>query len=166
MNVLGAGFVYDLEYRNPDGSLGWTEQVHNLIPQEGVDYVADTLLNSVAQVTSWYLGLFENDYAPGSTSTAAQLVTPIGETTAYDAATRLLWQAVYNGVGRLDNSAARAEFVFTADKTIYGGFLSSQSSKQNTAGTLLSIARFSSPRVVETGGSLRVLAGIDLIPSV
>lgn len=166
MNILNAGFVYKVEYRDPDGVLQWEEEVNNLIPQEGVDYVAGTILGSVVQVTDWYVGLFENDYAPSASTTSAQLTTPVGETTAYEAATRPLWQGVYNDISRLDNAASRAEFVFTADKTIYGGFLASQSAKQNAAGVLLSIARFSSPREVETGGSLRVLAGIDLIPSV
>lgn len=166
MSILGAGFVYTLEYRAPDGTLQWTEEVNNLIPQEGVDYFAETLLASVAQAPAWYVGIFENDYAPNSATSAAQLVTPIGETTAYEAAARPLWNAVYDSVGRVDNVTSRAEFVFTADKTIYGGFLASESVKQSTAGTVLSIARFSSPRVVETGGTLLVLAGISLVPSV
>jgi len=73
--------------------------------------------------------------------------------------------SVYDNASRIDNNLNRAEFVFTADKRIYGGFLTSTQAKQDTSGVLLSIARFTSPRDVEAGGTLRVLAGIQLVPS-
>ena len=159
MNILGTGFVYRAEYTAPDGTLGWIEEVHNIIPQGGVDFIAGLLTANVSLVSPWYVGIFENDYAP------VDIITPIGETTAYEAATRPTFAGVYDGASRIDNSASRAEYVFTADKRVYGGFLVSTQAKQDTTGVLLSIARFTSPRDVEVGGTLRVLAGIQLVPS-
>jgi len=164
MNILGAGFVYTAHYTGPNGDT-WTEEVHNRIPQEGVDFVAGLLTATVSLVSPWYVGIFENDYTPVDGSSAGALATSIGETTSYEAANRPTFVSVYDGVSRIDNAAARAEFVFTADKRIYGGFLTSTQAKQDTSGVLLSIARFTSPRDVEVGGTLRVLAGIQLVPA-
>jgi len=164
MNILGAGFVYTAHYTGPNGDT-WTEEVHNRIPQEGVDFVAGLLTATVSLVSPWYVGVFENDYTPVDGSSAGALATAIGETTSYEAANRPTFVSVYDGVSRIDNAAARAEFVFTADKRIYGGFLTSTQAKQDTSGVLLSIARFTSPRDVEVGGTLRVLAGIQLVPA-
>ena len=46
--------------------------------------------------------------------------------------------------------------------TVYGGFLSSSSVRGGTTGTLLSVVRFSTPKVLENGSELRVSAGITL----
>jgi hypothetical protein len=40
------------------------------------------------------------------------------------------------------NAASRASFVFNATKTIYGGFLISNSTKGGTTGTLFAAAQF------------------------
>jgi len=164
MSILGTGFVYTAHYTGPNGDT-WTETVGNLIPQEGVDFVAGLLTANVSLVAPWYVGVFENDYSPVTGSSAGALATAIGETTSYVAGARPAFVPVYDGVSRIDNAAARAEFVFTADKRIYGGFLTSTQAKQDTSGLVLSIARFTSPRDVEVGGTLRVLAGIQLVPA-
>jgi hypothetical protein len=164
MSILGTGFVYTAHYTGPTG-VTWTEEVHNRIPQEGVDFVAGLLTATVSLVSPWYVGIFENDYTPVDGSSAGALVTSIGETTSYEAANRPTFVSVYDNASRIDNNLNRAEFVFTADKRIYGGFLTSTQAKQDTSGVLLSIARFTSPRDVEAGGTLRVLAGIQLVPS-
>lgn len=166
MSILGTGFVYTAQYFNPAGKLTWEETIHNRIPQEGIDFVAGLLAATVSPITPWYVGVFENDYTPVTSTSAAGLNTVIGETTAYENATRPTWVKVYDDVSRIDNAASRAEFVFTADKRIYGGFLTSTQAKQDTSGLILSIARFTSPRDVEVGGTLRVLAGVQLVPSV
>jgi len=165
MSILGAGFVYKAQYFTPKGVLAWEEITCNRIPQEGVDFIAGLLTATVSLVSPWYVGIFENDYTPVGTSSAAGLTTVIGETTAYEAASRPVFTDVYDGASRIDNASARAEFVFTADKRIYGGFLTSTQAKQDSSGLILSIARFTSPRDVEVGGTLRVLAGIQLVPS-
>lgn len=166
MSIFNVGFVYDVEYVGPDGKVAWTEKVHNLIPDQGVDFIAGLINGGAAVVPTWYVGIFENDYTPVAGTTAAALPGVVGESLSYQSSTRVEWEEVYDDVAkRLDNSANRAEFVFTADKRIYGGFLVSDPTKSSGAGTLLSIARFSTPRDVETGGTLRVLAGITLVPS-
>lgn len=164
MSLLGTGFVYTAQYVGPTGTV-WEEVIGNRVPQEGLDYIARLVTGETSVVAPWYLGVFEKDYAPTNASSAGALATTIGETTAYDAATRPVFQSAYDGVSRVDNSLNRAEFVFSADKRIFGGFLVSTPAKHDTSGSLLSIARFSTPRDVEAGGTLRVMAGIQLVPS-
>lgn len=164
-NLLGTGFIYTAQYFDPAGRLRWAEDVSNTIPQEGVDYFGNLLEGSASVVTPWYMGVFEGDYTPGPSSAAADLTTTIIETTTYDAAQRATWAGVYDGVDRVANAASRAEFVFNQDKRVYGAFLVSTPGKLDVSGFLLSIARFSSPRDIESGGTLRVLGGIRLVPS-
>ena len=56
-----------------------------------------------------------------------------------------------------------AEFTSNADKTIYGGFMSSASAKGATSGVLSSIVRFSSPKTFSIDTVLRVSAGLTLV---
>lgn len=160
--ILIPGVVYDFELTGPRGAVGhWS--VHNLVPQEAIDYFANLVLGTGGVVADWYLGVFENDYVPTAATTAAILPTTIGETSAYDELTRPEWQAVYDGTFRLDNTANRAEFTFNQDKTLYGSFLVSDATKLSGSGRLLSIARYPSPKQIESGSVLRVRAGLELI---
>lgn len=156
------GFTYTVELVRPDGVVIDREVTHNLMPEEGLNHVLNTVLKGGAQVSNWFVGLYEGNYTPVDGDTMAAFPAAATETTAYTSVTRVAWTGgtVDNGV--VDNTAVRAEFTFSADKTVYGGFMSSVSSKGSGAGTLLSAVRFGSPKVVESGGILRVTAGFTM----
>lgn len=159
--LLAAGFTYHCELLHPDGGLV-TFDVHNLMPQDGMNHVLNTVFKSGTQVPSWFMGLYEGNYTPVPTDTAATFPAQAIETTAYATATRPQWVpgTVTNGV--VDNAAVRTEFDFSTDKTVYGGFISSSAVKGGSTGTLISAVRFPTPRVITAGSTLRITAGFIL----
>lgn len=157
------GFTYVCDVLSPTGELLDSFDVDNLIPQQAIDYVASTLDGSGSVLPAWYVGIFRNDFTPVSGTTAAQLPTTVGEFINYSESARPAWSGVYDNASRLDNSASVAAFTLTQDVTLYGAFLVSDATKGGGAGTLLSIARFPSPKQLETGSTFKIRAGIDIV---
>lgn len=161
-SILGAGFRYDIEIIAPDGEV-ITFSDHNLIPQAGIDFIANLLRAQTSPIAPFYVGIFEGNYVPTSATVAADL--PAIECTAYSEAVRPTWASAYDGVSLISNEASKATFTMSAAKRLYGAFLVSSSVKAGNSGTLLSIARFSSPKDVDVGTSFGVTAGLTLIPT-
>lgn len=138
------------------------EEVHNLMPIEGLNHMHNVTIKGAAQVTEWFIGLTTNDYAPLPRDTMATYPTLAGETTSYAGTTRLPFVAGTVAGGVVDNVDARAEFVFTAPVTVRGGFIASTSTRGLAAGVLLSAVRFASPKVMASGETLRITAGNQL----
>jgi len=164
--ILGTGLVYRVELVDKDGVVIDAEVVHNIMPQQSVDHIASMIRGGGATpISSWYIGVFESNYVPDASVTAADLQTNVGESQAYDEAARQPWANAYDGVGFIGNAGAPAEFTMNASKTIYGAFLVSNATKGGTSGILLSVARFSTPKTVEAGTTLRITAGLTLTPT-
>jgi len=156
-----AGFTYLVEVVK-NGIVIGSEVCHNLLPVEGANHLINVALKGGAQVPTWYVGLFEGNFTPSVNDVAATLPALATECTAYVGATRGIWVPGAVAAGGADNSESRTEFTFTAAKTVYGGFMSSAPAKGATAGALISLVRFSSPRVLDIDSILRVTAGFTL----
>ena len=157
---LQAGFAYTVEVLDAGGNVIETSVDHNLMPDEGIAYMLGTALKQGAPAPAWYVGLFSGAYTPTAGVTAATIATAASECTAYSADTRLPFALGAVTGGAVDNAASKAEFTFTSDVTIYGGFIVSAAAKNSTSGTLISVVRFASPKALSAGGVLRVTAGI------
>lgn len=157
------GFTYTVDVLHPDGSVSQAETSHNLIPDEGVAHTMGVLFKSSTQVATWYIAIYEGNFTPAGSITAATFPALATECTAYTPSTRPEFVEGAVAGGAVDNSASRAEFTMTADKTIYGGVITSASAKSATTGVLISAVRFTSPKVVATGDVLRVTAGNSLV---
>lgn len=120
----------------------------NLVVNEGLNALLGIMFNAQTQISTWYLGLFEGNYTPLATVTAATITSASTECTTYTSATRPEYVEAAPSGQSITNSANRASFVFNATKTIYGAFLVSTSAKSGTTGTLFSAARFSTARSV------------------
>lgn len=158
------GFVYVYECFDVDGKLKWRAREENIIPDVGRDYILDAALASGAQLPNWYIGLYENTRVPLAGDTMTSFLADCGEVTTYTSAGAL--RLVLSGTrtsGVFSNIASPAEFVFTAAKSIKGGFIASSAAQGSTSGTLLSAVANSSPKPVDIGETLRVTAGISLI---
>jgi hypothetical protein len=127
---------------------------HNLVVNEGLNHLLDVLLHGSTQVTTWYLGVFEGNYTPVATVTAATITSASTECTAYDETTRQQYNEAAASSQSTTNSANKATFTFNATKTVYGAFLASASAKSATTGTLFSAAAFSSSKSVVSGDQL------------
>ena len=137
----------------------------NLIPTEGLNHMLDVVCHGGSQVPTWYVGIYEGDYTPAATNTAANFPSLSTESTAYAESVRQTWVEGAPAAGVVDNSANKAIFTMNANKTIYGCFLSSVATKGATTGVLLSAVRFSTPKVLISTDLLRVTAPVSLTAS-
>lgn len=160
--TAAGGYRYTVELiRN--GAVIDTEQVHNLMPTEGLNHVVGVVIKGATQVPTWYLGLFEGNYAPVAGDTAAGFPGAATECTAYTPAARPEFSEGAIVAGSVDNTASRAEFTFTSAKTVYGAFMTSAQAKGAVTGVLLSAARFSTAKNVQVDDILRITASITFV---
>ena len=154
--------VYYVECHDKDGNLKWSADSKNLVVNAGLAYMAGTALTSVAQITSWYIGLYgagaSNTPAAGDTMSSHAGWT---EVVPYSNATRVaatFATATTANPSVVTNSASPATFTINATATVGGAFLTSGSAKSGTTGTLFSAADFASPgdRSVVSGDILSV----------
>lgn len=120
----------------------------NLVVDEGLNHMLDVTFAGATQVNPWYLGLFEGNYTPVASLTAATIVAAATESISYDEATRPAFVEAAASGKVTTNSASKATFTFNATKSIYGAFLVSNSTKSGTTGTLFSAAKFAAAKAV------------------
>ena len=141
--------LFEIKCHDKDGNLKWEAQSKNLVVNVGLAYMAGTALTSVAQITTWYLGLYgaasSNNPAAADTMTSHAGWT---EVVAYSNATRVAATFVTATTANpsvATNTASPAVFNINGTATVGGAFLTSGSAKSGTAGTLFSAADFGSP---------------------
>lgn len=126
----------------------------NLVVNEGLNHLLNVGFNAASQVTTWYLGIFEGNYTPVGSVTAATIASASTECTAYASATRPEFVEATSTAQSITNSANRASFVMNATKTVYGAFLVSSNVKSGTAGVLFSATRFTTAKALENTDEL------------
>lgn len=161
---IQAGFTFLVETIK-DGIVVDREEVHNIMPYEGMNHMLNTMLKSGAQVAQWYIGLYEGAYTPILADTMATFPGTATESSAYDEAIRQNYTPGTVTNGAVDNAAAPAEFTMNATKTIYGMFISSAPTIGATSGTLVSAVRFATAKSVQDDTVLRVTAGFSVTSS-
>lgn len=153
--TLGGNFV--VTHHAVDGSALSETIDSNIVCAEGRQHVLDVIFDGGTQVTTWYIGIFEGNYTPLDTVTAATVAGAATECITYDEATRPEYSSASPIVDdTADNSDSRAIFTFNASKTVYGSFLVSTSAKSGTTGTLLAISRFNAAKTVASAEDLTV----------
>jgi len=154
--------VYHVECHDKDGKLKWSAGSQNLVVNAGLAYMAGSALTSVTQITTWYIGL----YGAGASNTPAAgdtMASHAGwtEVVPYSNATRVAATFVTATTANpsvVTNAASPATFNINATSTVGGAFLTSDSTKNGTTGTLFSAADFSAPgdRSVVSGDIISV----------
>lgn len=144
--------------RDAQGNVKWVEEWENLVVDAGLDYALDAALSGGAAITSWFIGLINAtpSIAAGDTMSSHAGWT---ENTAYDEATREAW--VDGGVsgGSVDNVGNEAVFTGSTDsQSIDGAFLTSNSTKGGTTGTLYAAGTFGTTKSFDDGDTLTVTA--------
>jgi len=141
--------MFEIKCHDKDGNLKWEAQSKNLVVNVGLQYMAGSALTSVAQITTWYIGLYgagaSNTPAAGDTMSSHAGWT---EVVAYSNATRVaatFATATTANPSVVTNTASPATFNINGTTTVGGAFLTSGSAKSGTAGTLFSAADFGSP---------------------
>ncbi|HBA73475.1 MAG TPA: hypothetical protein DCZ63_15170 [Geobacter sp.] len=157
------GFIYSFECYDPEGKLVWEHKVKNLLPESSVAYLLGAALAGGSQLTSWYIGLWTAAHVPAGTDTMTTVVTTAVEATAYAGTERPAFTPDAIAGGVFANVGAPTEITFNAPTTIRGGFITSNITRGNTGGLLLSEVALPSPEVVKIGNVLKVTAGLSLV---
>ena len=143
---------FQLECRDKNGKLKWTEDIHNIITNEGLDHILNVILHGTSAIATWYCVMSETNTAPAAGLTYA--VPSFTELQAYDEATRPAYVEAAASGQSITNSANKAVFTINDTKTLYGAALVGGGTDGNTkgdtagGGTLLCYALFSSSRAV------------------
>jgi len=131
-------------------------RTRNLIVLEGLVYILNVALGSVAKPTSLYLALFSGSTAPTATWTAAQFPSVAGEivslTEGYTAATRPAWKpADASATSAIDNmgNVASITMATSGSLTVTGAAMLTSSVRGGTTGTLISATKYASPRTFQ-----------------
>lgn len=159
---MGATYVAEL-FSKRTGEVLRREVAQNLVPIEGLNAMANILFAGAAAPTNLYIGLYGADYTPLPTVTAATLPGLAGEITGYEQASRVLFVPDAVVAGAVLNTTNKAEFSFAAPDQVYGAFMTTNSTKGGTTGTLFSAVKFPTVKNVDGDLALRVHAGFQFL---
>jgi len=159
---LKGGGVFKIMCHGEDGSLKWEAESHNLVVNLGLQDMNNKYFSGSGYTATWFLGL----YGSGSTNNPAagdSMLLHAGwtEVTAYSQATRpacTFGTATNADPSVISNSASPAAYSINGTTVVGGAFLTSNSTKSGTTGTLFSAADFQSPgdRSVVSGDTITV----------
>ena len=159
---LKGGGVFKIMCHGEDGSLKWEAESHNLVVNLGLQDMNNKYFSGSGYTATWFLGL----YGSGSTNNPAagdSMLLHAGwtEVTAYSQATRpacTFGTATNADPSVISNSASPATYSINGTTVVGGAFLTSNSTKSGTTGTLFSAADFQSPgdRSVVSGDTITV----------
>lgn len=151
---LKVSSVYEFEARNKDGELLWTETVKNIVVNVGLDDLLDKYFKGSTYTASHFVGLKNS----GTIAAADTMASHGGwtENTTYSNGTRpALTLGTVSGQS-VSNSASRATFNINGSTTINGAFVTTNSTKGGTTGTLYGAADFAASRTLGNGDTLFV----------
>jgi len=160
--------VYKIQCHDKDGNLKWEDETLNLVVNVGLQDMNAKYFTGSAYTAAWYIGLYgaaaSNNPAASDTMSSHAGWT---EVTAYSQATRPACTFGTPSTANpsvATNSASPASFSINGTTTVGGAFLTSNSTKSGTTGTLYSAADFSSPgdRAVVSGDTLSVTYTLSL----
>lgn len=146
---------YDVKCFNSQGNLKWSDTIENLVVTVGKADLLNVYMASATQTTTWYLGLVDNSPSPSYVNEDT-MSSHAGwaESVAYSNATRPT--AVFTATATNSISTAATTFNINASATIAGAFLTTNSTKSGTSGTLYSAGSFAVSRSVVSGDVLLV----------
>lgn len=159
---LSAKGQYKVVCHDKDGNFKWEAQSDNLVVNVGLQDMNAKYFTGSSYTAAFYLGLYgaasSNNPAAGDTMSSHAGWT---EVTAYSQATRpacSFGTPTTANPSVATNSASAATFSINGTTTVGGAFLTTNSTKGGTTGTLFSAADFQSPgdRSVVNGDTLTV----------
>ena len=153
---VGGYFTYE---HIRDGEVIDTWQEPNLVVDEGITYALDASFSGGTPITTWYVGVYKNNYTPiagNVASTFAGAGVANEANSEYDEAARPTWTEAGVTAKTVTNSASPAVFTFNTTVTIYGAFLISNNTKGGLTGTLAAASKFSSSRAMLAADVLNV----------
>jgi hypothetical protein len=151
---LGMASIYHVECIGADGQVKWIEEVHNTVVNTGLNDVLSQYFKGSTYTAAFYVGLKDT----GTIAAADTMASHGGwtEDATYSNATRPALTLGSVASQSVDNSASKAVFTINGTTTIYGAFVTTNSTKSGTTGTLYGAADFGTARAVLAGDTLNV----------
>ena len=147
--------------RDADGNVKWTEEGLNLVTTEGLNTLLGRTFDAPGADANWFVGLKATG-APAAGDTMASHAT-WSEITDYDEATRPAYTLNASpSAGAISNSSSKASFAINATVSIFGGFLTSNSTKGGTTGLLFNAKNFAAQKDASSGDTLEVQVDISV----
>jgi hypothetical protein len=141
----------------------WTED--NIVVDEGLNYVLATAMAAGTPSTTFYVGIFKNNYVPVAANVIATFPgsgVANEATTEYNETNRPTWTTAGVSAKAISNTASPAAFTFNTPVTIYGALLATSQAKAATTGKLIAAAQFSSSRVMLATDVLNVVYALSI----
>lgn len=142
-----------------DGQEKWREEAANLVVYAGRNSLLDTWFAGAAYTASPFVGL-KGSGTPSTADTMASHAT-WSEIVPYADATRPAYVPGAASTGSITNSGSPAVFNINATATVSGCFITTNSTKSGTTGTLFAATDFASARGVISGDTLNVTYSLN-----
>lgn len=159
---IGGSFEYTL-IRGGEVIDSWVED--NIIVDEGLNYALGASFGAASPVTTWYVGLYKNNYTPIATNVMATF-TGAGvaseSITEYSNVTRPAWVPAAVAAKTITNSASPATFNISSGVTINGSFLSSSNAKGSNGGVLSAASKFATSRILQVDDVLNIIYTLQI----
>jgi hypothetical protein len=161
-SAASAGGVFTIKCHDSQGNLKWTEELPNLVVNQGLQDMNAKYFTGTSYTATWHLGLYgagsTNNPVAGDTAASHPGFT---EVVPYSNATRpacTFGTPTTADPSVATNSASPAAFSINATSVVGGAFLISNSTKGGTTGILFSASDFAAPgdRTVASGDTLNV----------
>jgi hypothetical protein len=159
---------YVMECFAPDGTLKWGSRSENLVVNVGLKDMCEKYFSGAAYTATWFVGLYgaaaSNNPAAGDTMSSHAGWT---EVVPYSNGTRVaatFGTATTANPSVITTQLAPAVFNINASSVIGGAFLTSNSTKSGTTGTLFSASDLQAPgdRTVASGDIVNVTYRFEL----
>lgn len=163
--------VYTLECIGADGQVKWSDKLHNLVVNQGLQDMNAKYFTGSSYTATWYIGLYGAAASNNPTASDTAASHPgFTEITPYSNATRptcTFGTPTTANPSVASNSASPASYTINATATVGGAFLISNNTKGGSTGVLFSASDFAAPgdRVVASGDTLNVTYTFSLTAS-
>lgn len=147
---------YHVECIAPDGKLKWEDEFDNLVTTEGLNDNLTQYLKGSGYTAAFYVGLTDGTPTPAAGDTMSSHAG-WAEVTDYSESTREALTLGTASAGSIDNSASKASFSINGTATVGGAFVTTNSTKGGTTGTLYGVGAFTGgDKSVSNGDTLNV----------
>jgi len=124
-----------------NGAVIWVEDGFNLIVDTGINDALDKWLKGSSYTAAFYVGLTDGTPTPNAADTMSSHAG-WAEVTDYDESIREALTLGSVSSKSVNNSASKASFTINGTATVGGAFLTTDSTKSGTSGTLISVKAF------------------------
>ena len=151
---LTLGSIWEVVCYDADGKDKWREVNENLVVDAGLNDVLTNYFKGSGYTAAHYVGLKDTGTPVAADTMASH--SSWAELAIYSETVRPTLTLGAVAAKSVDNSASKALFTMNATDDIYGAFLTNNSTKSGTTGTLYGAVDFSSAQSVVSGDVLLV----------